>query len=215
MFQEPLTTITRLRCGMSPENPREFRKEMRDQLKSLSEKAQAIGFTQPDSSSAGFAVVAFLDETILNIRPPSLVDWLREPLQHEMFGHFVAGKVFFERMEELLRRAESSESIDLLELYSLCILLGYQGQFANRRGELSSLAKAGLAKVWRFRGALKPLLVLDEPIVPAAPIAARTPWNRRLIWLSAAMSISALLLVLIYHMHLAVGLKNMQSLLTF
>src|SRR4051812_32805908 len=139
MFQEPLTAIIRLRCGMSPENPREFRKEMRDQLKSLSEKAQAIGFTQADSLSAGFAVVAFLDETILNIRPPSLVDWLREPLQQEMFGHFVPGNVFFETMEELLRRAESAESIDLLELYSLCILLGYKGQFANRRGELSSL----------------------------------------------------------------------------
>jgi type VI secretion system protein ImpK len=214
MFQEPLTTITRLRRGMSPENPREFRTQMRDQLNSLSEKAQGIGFTQEDSLSAGFAVVAFLDETILKIRPPSLVEWLREPLQDEMFGHFVAGNVFFERMEEILSRPESSESIDLLELYSLCILLGYQGRFANRPGELSSLAKAGLAKVWRFRGALKPLLVLEEPIVSAAPIAATAARSRKLVWLSAIMWIWALLLSLIYHIHLAAGLKNLRSLLT-
>jgi type VI secretion system protein ImpK len=213
MFQEPLTTTVRLRSGMSPENPQKFRKDMRNQVEAISEKAQGIGFNQDDSSSAAFAVVAFLDETILNVRPPSLVDWLREPLQHEMFGHFVAGKEFFERMEKLLRRPESPESIDLLELYSVCILLGYQGQFASRHGELTALSKAGLDKVRRFRGALNPLLVMDEPIVPAPAALAGAPWKKRLLFLSAAMWISALLLFGVYQMDLAAGLRNLQGLL--
>ena len=61
-----------------------------------------------DLRVATFAVVAFLDESILNSQNPVFIDWQRKPLQEgELFGVHVAGEIFFRNVERLLSRQDS------------------------------------------------------------------------------------------------------------
>jgi len=77
------------------------------------------------------------------------------PLQEEMFGHHRAGEVFFENIERLLTRGDSHGAADLLEVYSLCILLRIQGKYGL--GDLDSVRPvldAIAEKIRRVRGPL-------------------------------------------------------------
>ncbi len=53
---------------------------------------------------ATFAAVAFLDESMLNSQNPIFADWLRKPLQEELFGTHIAGETFFQNLQQLLGR---------------------------------------------------------------------------------------------------------------
>ena len=64
-------------------------------------------------------MVAFLDESVLNSRNPIFADWLRKPLQEELFGTHIAGEVFFQNLQQLLGRSDSPDLADLLEIYHL------------------------------------------------------------------------------------------------
>jgi len=83
---------------------------------------------------AFFAVIALLDESVLKLQSPAFADWAQRPLQEEMFGHNRAGEVFFEHLRALLARQDSQETADCLEVYCLCMLLGFKGQYALSTG---------------------------------------------------------------------------------
>ena len=88
-----------------------------------------------------------LDESILNSRNPLFADWSRKPLQEEMFGIHIAGETFFQYAQQLLARPDSPEAADLLEVYYLCLLLGYCGRYSvGDRGELQAVKDAMAAK---------------------------------------------------------------------
>jgi type VI secretion system protein ImpK len=74
--------------------------------------------------------VAFLDESVLNSQAPIAADWRRQPLQEELFGRAIAGNVFFQNLKQLLRRNDSADLADMLEIYYLCMLLGYGGRYS-------------------------------------------------------------------------------------
>ena len=76
-----------------------------------------------------FALVAFIDETVLSPKNnfPLRPDWERNPLQLVYFEEHLAGVKFFERLDEMLRDAEANG--DVLEVYYLCLLLGFKGKY--------------------------------------------------------------------------------------
>jgi type VI secretion system protein ImpK len=212
IFQEPLTTIVRLGSGThSPADAQCFRVQMVRDLEAASVKARGQGFNEEDARSAIFAIVAFLDETILNVKPPALSDWLRSPLQHQMFGNFMAGNVFFVNLERILQRPQSNETIDLIELYGLCILLGYQGRFAGRRAELKTFARTCVDKIRRFRGSS---ITLTQGLLPAddAPISTGDPWHKRLLWCAIVCAAIALTLFGMYKLFLSSSATELRSL---
>src|SRR5215469_2680674 len=129
IYQEVLTAIVRLRSDRQPiSNPDAFRHFILEALKGAARQAAAAGYNPGDIKVATFAAVAFLDESVLNNRKPAFEDWLRKPLQEELFGTHVAGDVFFEHIQQLLSRADSMDLADLLEVYYLCLLLGFSGR---------------------------------------------------------------------------------------
>src|SRR5207302_10861059 len=122
-------------------------------LKMASAEAQRFGYAPDDIKLAAFASVALLDESILNSQNPLFADWPRKPLQEELFGIHIAGETFFQYAQQLLARNDSAEVADVLEIYHLCLLLGYQGRYSSGgRGELQSTADAIAAKIRRTRG---------------------------------------------------------------
>jgi type VI secretion system protein ImpK len=74
-----------------------------------------------------YPLVAFIDETILNSEWKGREAWRERPLQLDLFGETVAGERFFERLEKIRRAGESKA--ELLEVYYLCMALGFEGKY--------------------------------------------------------------------------------------
>ena len=74
------------------------------------QEARNRGYTAEDARLASFAVVAFLDESVLNLQNPVFAGWPRKPLQEEMFGGHVAGEIFYQSLQRLLERSESAQT---------------------------------------------------------------------------------------------------------
>lgn len=159
IFQEVLTAIERLRAsrqGVTDANA--FRHHTREALKTASAQALQAGYPGDDVKYATFATVAFLDESVLNSQNPIFTDWLRKPLQEELFGTHIAGETFFQNLQALLGRQDSADLADVLEVHYLCMLLGFGGRYsAGNRGELNQVMNMTADKIRRIRGNMGPL----------------------------------------------------------
>src|SRR5690242_2171393 len=132
IFQEVLTVIERLRANRQPVSVAGvFRGQIRSALTAAEQEGMRRGYNPEDVRVGVFAVVAFLDESVLNIQNQVFADWPRKPLQEEMFGVHVAGEIFFRNVERLLQRNDSEGLADLLELHEVCLLLGFRGRFSD------------------------------------------------------------------------------------
>jgi len=162
-YENALTTILRLASmqqGSVP-NSQGFRTSIRAALKTAMEQAKAVGYTSEINQLAFFAVVALLDESVLKLQSPAFADWAQRPLQEEMFGHNRAGEVFFEHLRALLARQDSQDGADCLEVYCLCMLLGFKGQYAlssGNTGYFGSGAAGGGSSTSRPSGEIQTLI---------------------------------------------------------
>ena len=213
-FQELFTAIVRLRSHRQEVNNADvFRNQVIQAIKTADQNAKTRGYTDDDVKSAVFALVAFLDESILNLRKPVFNDWVRKPLQEELFGRHVAGEMFFENLQEILGRRDSPEVADLLEVYFLCLLLGYLGRYSiSSRCDLRALMGQTEDKIKRIRKSsaeLSPNWGL--PPETAGPISS-DPWMRRLFIAAGICAAIALALYPIYHFTLSSGITSLSQL---
>ena len=216
IFQEVFTAIVRLRANRQDfSNAEVFRAQIVNTIRSGDQSAKAHGYTDEDIKLGVFALVAFLDESVLNLRKPAFDDWVRKPLQEELFGRHVAGEIFFENLSNLLGRRDSPELADVIELYYLCLLLGYLGRYSiSSKGDLRSLMAQTDDKIKRIRGigaGLSPQWMLPEG--GAAP-AARDPWILRIGIFSAVSAVVALVLFVFYDYSLTTGASALQGLIS-
>jgi type VI secretion system protein ImpK len=179
-LQEAFTAVVRLRAErQSVPDAAAFRAQMLQLLGRAEQEALAAGLTAQDARLALFAVVAFLDESVLNTRLAALTDWARRPLQDELFGGHMGGEWFFQHIDQLLARPDSAELAELLEVYQLCLLLGFRGKFgAGDHGQLhayTSKIAERLGRVRRVGGDLAPHW---QP--PADRVDVQDPWLKPL-----------------------------------
>lgn len=138
------------------------------ELKSRFERdAGAHGFSAADVEDAVFAMVALLDQTILNQRGPARDAWIGRPLQLELYGRQLAGEEFFERLETL--RHERESRVEALEVYGCCLAFGFTGRYQLTPEKLPGLLDDVYGDIAAARGA---------GLSPLAPNAARS--NERL-----------------------------------
>ena len=99
-------------------------------------RQRVLGHLPADIESAQYAITAFLDEVILYSGWQDKQVWSSQPLQAQFFGEALAGVNFFERLAHLRR-----QSPETAEVYYLCILLGFKGQYQDPRleGQLAGL----------------------------------------------------------------------------
>ena len=87
MYQEILTAITRFRSGrQAVSDATTFRNQIKAAIGTAEAEATRAGYNAEDVRLGTFAVVAFLDESVLNSNNPLFADWPRMPLQEELFG---------------------------------------------------------------------------------------------------------------------------------
>src|SRR5215831_18276791 len=159
VFQDALTVIVRLRANRQhAENADVFRANIRGLLKKAAQEAAARGYSGEDARVATFAVVALLDETVLGLGNPVFSDWQRLPLAVELYGMGVAGEIFFSSLDRLLARKDSRTLADLLEVYDLCLLLGFGGRYGRSgSADLRDYKSRVAERIRQIRGASGPL----------------------------------------------------------
>jgi type VI secretion system protein ImpK len=164
IFQEPLTTVTRLRANRgSVPSLDGFRTHIMTVLRGAEAEALQCGYPKEYVHYALYAVVAFLDETAMDSKNTALAGWVTRPIQPEWFKGLIAGKTFFQHLEQLLQAGETALVADVLEIYQLCLLLGYSGQFAKDPSALRNLEARVHAKILRIR---RDPPRLSEPALP-------------------------------------------------
>jgi len=179
-FQEVFTAVVRLRYNrQAVQDAEAFRAQMRQALRVAEQDARSRGCSPEDVKQVVFAVVAFLDESVLSSGNPVFANWPRLPLQAELFGHQLAGEIFFQELQKALTRNDSPEVADLLEVYYLCLLLGFKGRYAaggDLRGIMSSIQE----KIRRVRGPAGPLSPRGAIPADAVRVVNSDRWSRRL-----------------------------------
>lgn len=184
LLQEALTAGARLRSDARPPvaDAAAFRANVWLMLRTASEQSEAAGYPVGDVRRAVFAATVLVDEFALNSRQPALASWAQKPLQEEFFGQHTGGETFFQNLQEQLARPDTPETADLLEVYQLCLLLGFRGRHAHGDGsELRVLQQATHEKIRRIRGAVPPLAPQWAPPSGETPPASHDPWLKPLV----------------------------------
>jgi type IV/VI secretion system ImpK/VasF family protein len=108
--------------------------QMQAQYIALRHDAAAAGLDAREIELAAFALVAFADETIAES------DWIDRTqwpfLQYDYFQTRRAGEQFFDHLQQIQGRGydyaiwKDAAKAELLEIYYLCLLLGFRGAWA-------------------------------------------------------------------------------------
>lgn len=101
-------------------------------LEDMDRRGLELGIPKRDLDDAKYAVVAFIDEQLFRAPWAGRQEWMLEPLQLVYFNENTAGEGFFERLDALEREPAR---LHVLEVYYLCLALGFQGKFAVRGGD--------------------------------------------------------------------------------
>jgi type VI secretion system protein ImpK len=124
---ECLMLILQLRATNDYGEPSKLKAKVIDMFDSFEQNARSAGIDNEKIKQAKFALVAFLDETIISSNWLRKDEWLTEPLQIKLFDTFNAGEEFFTNLHNLRQRASSNK--DVLEVYYLCLTLGFKGMY--------------------------------------------------------------------------------------
>jgi type VI secretion system protein ImpK len=216
LFQEALTVVVRLRSNrQSVGDPQAFRAQISSSLNAAGQEALRRGYASEDVRAVTFAIVAFLDESILNSHNPAFGDWVRQPLQQQMFGVDVAGEIYFRNVDHLLSRNDSQQLADTLEIYQLCLLLGFRGRHsAGSNAELRNVANIITERIHRIRGGIS--MVLSPGATPPSEPASITadPWIRRLLWSAVACCTLAIVLFVVFKVTLNSAPSDLQTVIS-
>jgi type VI secretion system protein ImpK len=168
--------VVRLRAErQTVSDANQFRAQLMQLLARAEQEALQMGIGTQDARLAIFAVVAFLDESVLNTRNPVFADWARRPLQDELFGGHMGGEWFFQHVDQLLARPDGPELPELLEVYQLCLLLGFRGKYgAVNEGQLGMVMQRIAERLGRLKAAPGDLAPRWKP--PADAVSTTDPW---------------------------------------
>lgn len=116
-----------LKNGSAPQELEPFTKSIMSFLKYFEHKAKKLNASPDDIYDAKYAYCAAVDEIVLRSNSPIRSAWERKPLQLALFGDQLAGENFFVVLEKL--RAEGKPRVEALEVFHMCLLLGFQGKY--------------------------------------------------------------------------------------
>ena len=211
LYQGMLTAIVRIQSGKQPlTDANTFQKRMESLLDEIEREAIKVGYRTQDIQDAHYAIIAFLDETIQRSSDANRNQWT--PLQAKRYAQAMAGEGVYERLKTIRTRRDSGELADLLEVYDLCFLLGYQGRYAvGGRSELDRLIEDLREQIERIRGhqaVLSPEGTLPAMPQTAAPSGASDGrWKIVAIACAAFACISWIVLKLVLYFHVQGALR--------
>jgi type VI secretion system protein ImpK len=124
---------------------------------SLERDARSANYSVDQVKDTQYALCAFLDESVLRSGDNELRRHFElSPLQFRYFGVHLAGQGFFEKIDAL--RSDVKLNLDVLEVYHLCLALGFEGKFGiGEKDQLRYLANTLGQDIARYRKTPKTL----------------------------------------------------------
>jgi type VI secretion system protein ImpK len=116
-----------LKNGNAPKDEASFARKLQQFLSTVDVNAKKLQISAEDIHMAKYAFCAAVDETVLKGNFAISESWSRHPLQLVLFGDQLAGENFFMRLEEL--RSKGTPHVQALEVFHMCLLLGFQGKY--------------------------------------------------------------------------------------
>jgi type VI secretion system protein ImpK len=158
-----------LKAGIvAPSN--DLRPQVAGMLNDFEKRAERYRFSSKIVQVSKFALASFVDETVLINNFPMRNEWERNPLQLEYFGEQLAGNKFFEKLDSMLKQIEVTQ--DAVEIYYVCMLLGFKGRYAVYEQEKLLAIMQETANALVKVGKIKPVelspnwLANDQPTPP-------------------------------------------------
>jgi len=123
----------------------------------LERDARSANYSVDQVKDTQYALCAFLDESVLRSGDNELRRHFElSPLQFRYFGVHLAGEGFFEKIDAL--RGDVKHNLDVLEVYHLCLALGFEGKFGiGEKDQLRYLANNLGQDIARYRKTPKTL----------------------------------------------------------
>ena len=213
LYEGILTATVRVQSRRQQvQDPENFRARMKQALREIASTAARKGYSAEDVQEANFAVVAFLDETVLTT-DPCAAEWAQKSLGEDLFGQRSAGEVFFKRLDALRANRDSQSLAEVLEVYYLCLLLGYEGKFAGgSKAELQLLMtnlRDRMERIFGRNPEFSPDAALpDEPVAIAPPA---DPLNMQVKLFALAALVLAVVCFLGFSLHLGSKSNDVQQ----
>jgi len=110
----------------------ELQRRINSMFDQMGRRCRDVGIPEEDFTEAKYAIAAFIDEQVLRGDWPGRNQWLARPLQFVYFNENTAGEGFFSHLAALQGQPHR---VHVLEIYYLCLALGFQGQYAVSGGE--------------------------------------------------------------------------------
>jgi len=108
-------------------NPLSLRKLIFTFIDKFEQDCKEYGIDDNQMLDAEYAIVALIDETVLSIDGECRNYWILQPVQLHIFRNNIAGEQFFEKLKKLSAKPEINR--DVLEVYYLCMSLGFEGKY--------------------------------------------------------------------------------------
>jgi type VI secretion system protein ImpK len=147
-----------LKNGSGPQDNTDFAHKMTAFLDDFTRAARRQEAPLDDIDAAKYAFCAAVDEIILRSQFPMREAWARKTLQLSLFGDQLAGENFFIRLEAL--RARGGAHLQALEVFHMCLLLGFQGRYmiegSEKLGYLTARLGDEIATIKGKRGGFAP-----------------------------------------------------------
>ena len=151
LMYEGFYALYLLKNGSGPQQANAFAETLTGFLADVERQARTLGTPAEDVESARHAFCAAVDEIILRSPYPVRDAWQTRPLQLRLFGDQLAGEHFFNKLETL--RARGAPHLQALEVFHMCLLMGFQGRYALGGEEKLKFMCATLGdEIARMRG---------------------------------------------------------------
>jgi len=191
-FTPVFSLVLQIRAAQRLGDGQALRQQIEQLLSDAARTARSYNVPEEDVEEATFCLVAFLDEAILATDWPGHDAWSAQPLQLTHYDRYDAGERFFDRLKRLLD--EGATRTGVLEVYYLCLALGFKGRYAiHGREVLRRLVEdlhGRLERAYGAPGALSPRGRSRE--VPAEAEKGGLPtWA---LWVGAAILVALLYL---------------------
>lgn len=132
---EPIISlVTKLQGGdRGKELPENYRALIMSKLAQFKATLTQGKIPEEKITAGVYALAAFIDELVLLSEWPGKKQWISQTLQWQFFQEHVAGEGFFKQLTILRQQGESQA--DILQLYYICLQLGFQGKYRMQGNE--------------------------------------------------------------------------------
>jgi len=129
-----------------------------------------------------------------------------------LFGGHTAGEIFFHCIDRLLARGDSAQVADVLEVFALCLELGYRGRYSLTGQEgVRPVLGAIAEKMQRIRGGPGPLSPHWAPPQEAVRTKVYDPWARRLAFGALGLLLLVVIVLAVFKFSLMSGASVLHS----